>query len=209
MPVRATGLVGQYHFKTTGRDDSGFDRHATIVGGTWVPDRNGNPFGAVQLGEGSSITLPQESAFDLAAFTVVMNVRLTPSMLGADDTLITKGEQGYGAFSITRFNVFEGMAMYGHDTAQGEFLTFVSGSPLPVGPNVCVATAVDGNSVRTYINGQLYQEVLNPPPRLFNNDPVRIGGMSSSTQSYFHGVVDEVEIYNSKLSTGGVQAACN
>ena len=207
--IRAPGLVARYKLEGNGTDSSGNGHHATVVGGTWVADRFGVAGRALSMGDNSEVVLPHESAFDLAELTVVMVMKLPPVEIGIDDWFITKGITNSGAFNLRRYSFFGGLGSYGYDSPQGEKLAFLSNDPLPINRSVCVAAAMNSQSVKGYIDGQFHRETFNSSSIILNNEPVRIGGYADSTNSYMVGVVDEVQIYNTKLTQAGIQAACH
>jgi hypothetical protein len=93
------------------------------------------------------------------------------------------------------------------------------GFPVAPGEWYHVAGVYDGSSIKFYVNGQL---VVDPPPQtgiitpMLETSFLAIGSEDGRTnephligQRYFHGLIDEVELYNRSLSESEIQAIYN
>lgn len=213
-PLGSVGLVARYDFSgstTQALDSSGNGHHGALVGtqpSDFVNDRFGYYRGALSLHPSAYVQLPDEAAFDLAAYSLVMRLRL-PAVGWQDEWLISKAPYGVGGFGLWRSGVLGGYGLFGHQTAGNEWAQFFSGDPLPVNQQFCAAVTLGAAAADTYVDGVLQAHLANPPAPVFNDAPVRIGlGGDVALDTYMQGVVDDVLIFKGKLTQAQIQAVC-
>lgn len=211
-PIAPTGVavVGRYDFLGDTGDRSGNNHNATLVGSgyQWALDRYGNGSGAITLNRGQYLQLPDESAFDLTEYSLVMNVKL-PTLSWWDDYLVSKGVGMFGNYSFQRSTGLGGVAMYAHGATTGDWMGIFSNDPLPANQDICVAVTVGGGSADSYLNGVLQVHYGSVPTPTLNNEPVRFGiGGYDSPDTYMKGTLDDVTIFRGKLTQAQVQSAC-
>ena len=83
---------------------------------------------------------------------------------------------------------------------------FAGGTPVPVGEwfHIAVNYDVDDRAARIYINGEVDSTFTTGGASLLvGNGYIHIGGLPE--QQYFDGVIDEVSIYNTALSTSEIR----
>ena len=213
------GIVSWWPLDSSGADIAD-GNSGTVVGGQFVPAEVGSGFNSST----GVISVPSAANLNVSQFTFETWLRadnITPPNMvivwkgettGGEDitssyalqvsgtsvvTLPTQEEFGTGGPGKVSINLTDGL----HD--QGYF----SNSVLSVGTFHHVATTVDGQTVRIYIDGQLdaaYQQMVTP----FTNssNPLQIGGILNITDDKFQGVIDELTLYNRALTGSEIQA---
>lgn len=203
--------VAYYGFDGNGTDQIG-DSTAIIQGATFTTGRDGTSFSALEFdGIDDFVQLPNESAFDLTEFTIIIWLRLD-SLEPVDGWIISKGPL-YGNFTImvtgSDAQYWAGYASYVHVTQGGNWSSVASQEPLPIGEFFCLAISLDSSSFRSYINGQLARSAGNVSPPLLNDSPVYVGaGGYYDVSEYFRGIIDEVQIYSRVLSDSEIAQQC-
>jgi CSLREA domain-containing protein len=206
------GAVAYYDFDGDARDQSGNNHHATIHGASFTTGRDGKSNSALRFdGIDDSVQLPDESAFDLKEFTIIIWLKLE-DLSRTDDWIISKGSF-WGNFSITRkgrsSEHWAGYASYAHMTKNGNWASLASSAPLPVGEFFCLAISLDNDSFKSYLNGQLTHKTQDVSPPKLNDSPVFIGaGGYDGVSEYFRGIIDEVQIYKRKLTGAEIAQQC-
>jgi CSLREA domain-containing protein len=206
------GAVAYYDFDGDARDQSGNNHHATIHGASFTTGRDGKRNSALRFdGIDDSVQLPDESAFDLKEFTIIIWLKLE-DLSRTDDWIISKGSF-WGNFSITRkgrsSEHWAGYASYAHMTKNGNWASLASSAPLPVGEFFCLAISLDNDSFKSYLNGQLTHKTQDVSPPKLNDSPVFIGaGGYDGVSEYFRGIIDEVQIYKRKLTGAEIAQQC-
>jgi len=80
-------------------------------------------------------------------------------------------------------------------------------APLPVGQWSHLATTYDGANMKLYVNGVLVATQPQTGSLAVSNGALKIGGNSVfSGGEFFHGLIDEVRIYNRALTVDQIQA---
>ena len=186
--------------------DSIGNHDGTIEGATWTSE--GKYGSALEFdGEDDRVTIPDASDLDLThEFTVEAWVR--PDSLNYWSSIFGKGE-----------NV-PGSGISGYDLAanatggkpRGEIVNAntsasASGpSAVPTGAWTHLAFTFDGTTLRIYVNGQLEGETeteIHPGV----TEAVALIGYDPTFETYFHGRIDELRIYDEALDQGGIEAS--
>jgi hypothetical protein len=206
------GLLASYLFNGNAADSSGNGNNGTIQGTppVFVPDRFGQANGALEFnGVDNYVSLPNESSFDLTAFTITAIVRVPD--FSRRNYIISKGPN-FGNYTIMVHGPTDadtGSVSYAHRTAGGNWSAGVSNGVILVNQFVHLAVAlVDSNSYTAFMNGQQTWTSI-PSPLVLNDDSATVGRYSSATPAYFLGVVDEIRIYNRVLSANEIKALYN
>src|SRR5262249_27000799 len=71
-----------------------------------------------------------------------------------------------------------------------------------------LAATYDGATMRLYVNGNLVSSNAGTGSILTSNNPLQIGG-DNLYRHYFHGLIDNVRIYDTALSQSQIQADMN
>jgi beta-lactam-binding protein with PASTA domain len=80
---------------------------------------------------------------------------------------------------------------------------------LPIGTWTHVAMTYDGANQRLYINGVLAATRAQTGTIAVSNNPLRIGGNNAFANEFFHGLVDEVRVYNTARSAAQILTDMN
>lgn len=88
----------------------------------------------------------------------------------------------------------------------------ISNTALPINQDIMVATVVNGNFIKIYINGVLDSTTPITISNYNSSHPLQIGGiknLASHRTNYFNGIIDELELFNRALSATEIQAIYN
>jgi hypothetical protein len=193
------GLVACYSFDGNVNDATGNGNNGSVNGATLTSDRFGNTNSAYKFnGNGDSILIPNSPTLNPAALTVSVWVNVSSS---APMDIVSKDgesfERQYLLLSGGNFRAHIGKADGNFDYADGQ-------TPILAGKWYHLVQTYDGTELKMYVNGQHESSTtINVAPGgVANSDqPVRIGGGAPNSDHYwFHGVIDDVSIYNRSLS---------
>jgi len=208
-PEGSEGLVACWHFDentgTTIYDSSGNGNDGTIYGATWATGISGS---ALSFGgeDGSDyVDLGNPTSLDISyPLTIEAWIKRASFGTRTTDSIISHGDGGY-AFFLSK----------GTESRHPDRVVFATQGG-GIGGNVesvnliqdysfhHVAVTYDGISGKIYIDGYLDNSASMSPT--FNNIySLRLGGCISYGE-YFHGIIDEVCIYNRTLSASEIQA---
>ena len=209
-----SGLLASYLFNGNAADASGNGNNGTIQGSppVFVPDRFGQANGALEFNAVDNyVNLPNESSFDLTAFTITAIVRVPD--FSQRNYIISKG-QNFGNYTIMVHGPNDadtGSVSYAHQTAGGNWSAGVSSGngAIPTNQFVHFAVALNASSYQAYQNGDPTWPSI-PSPPVLNNASVTIGRLpGAGVDEFFRGVVDEIRIYNRMLSSNEIKAIYN
>jgi len=190
-------LVGWWKFDestgTTAADSSGNGNNGIVRGNPrWRPT-GGISGGAIELnGKGDYVEISNESAFDITEQITVsawVNITDVPQEWTG---IVTKGDSAWRMSTSYAKNAFH-FVVAGRDYLNGQ-MTVDSGQWHNV---VCV---YDGQQMSIYVDGQLDIKVQQTGPIATNNFPVCIGENIEVKGRCFHGLIDNVRIYDYALS---------
>lgn len=208
------GLIAYYPFNGNANDASGNGLHGTVYGATLTMDRFGATNKAYFFGGTAHITVPMNSAIFGSDFTasVWFNAQdianSWPTILDeAGNSAFRMGIVGQtsGAFPQSIGNLYA-YATHAQPNKDWELLPQFKPS-LNKYYQVVVVRA--GTNVRMYLNGELIatNQVVNPTVQpgstlFIGKEQYDLGG---SGLTVFHGVIDDIRIYNRALSASEVQ----
>ncbi|NRQ31396.1 PKD domain-containing protein [Nonomuraea sp. NN258] len=198
------GLVAAYGMNEgTGvgvGDSSSAGNPGTATATTWAAT---GKYGKALSFDGSSswVTVPDSASLRLTeGMTVEAWVR--PTTLASWRTLVMKQHAGGFAYVLTASSDSNRPHAVIHTTGEADI---GSAAALSLNTWSHLATTYDGTTLRLYVNGaQVGQRTAGGPMRT-DNGVLRIGG-NSLWGEYFHGLIDEVRIYNRALSAAQIQA---
>jgi len=200
------GLVGWWKFDesegSTVADSSGNGNDGSLQGDpVWRPD-TGKFAGALELdGSGDYVSIGNESIFDITS-QITISAWVNITSVPADWTaIVTKGDSAWRI--STEF-------------ANRRFHFAVSDSAWLNGQRSVIANEwhhvvgiYDGSKMRAYVDGKL--DVARPwNEGIESNDyPVYIGENAEQTGRFWHGLIDDVRIYNYALKEADIIALYN
>lgn len=184
------GLMAFYPFNGNADDQSGNGYHGTVNGATLTTDRFGIPNSAYYFdGANDTITSAQDDFAENNNLTVSLWVKI-PGQVAlryfgmCSDFGIFQEQNNVGlAISLPSTNNAKGQIVY------GEWHHF--------------AGTYDGSTIRAYIDGSLAEEKSWPGNISDLNRVLTFGYFNNS---YWEGYLDDVRIYNRKLSTTEIEA---
>jgi hypothetical protein len=204
-PVDTSGLVAGFGFEEgTGAsvdDKSSSNNDGSINGAAWS---DGGKYGKALSFDGVNdrIDIPDAASLDLST-EMTLEAWVKPSQLAGWRTVILKeggGGQVYGMYGSAW-----GDHPSGHVNPGTEQWTQAPAS-LPVNSWSHLALTYNGTVARLYVDGaQVSQANISGGPIQTSTGALRIGG-NAPWGEYFHGLIDEVRIYNRALSAAEIQA---
>jgi hypothetical protein len=205
LRVYPSGWLTLLRFSLDATDLSGHHNDGAVVQGSYGVDRAGTNASAIELSGTGSITLPNESVFDLASFSFVATLSPAP---GHGGTIVSKGDAAFGAFAIFVYadndSALPGRLQYFQATSAGPS-SFLLGSYVARG-NTFFQLAVTRSQLgelQVYIDGVSVYRQTGVPPALLNDAPVVLGG---GPLGAYWGTIDEVQIYDRVLDAAEVSA---
>jgi glucose/arabinose dehydrogenase/PKD repeat protein len=197
-------LVAAYAFNegsgTAIADASGNGQNGTAANTTWAA--TGKYGGALTFnGSSSRVTVPDSPLLHLTtAMTLEAWVNSTGTNAGWRD-LVYKGNDNYylSASSTPNNRPAAGGIMGG---SYGEVFGVAT---LPANTWTHLAVTYDGTTLRLYVNGTQVSNLGKTGNLATSTNPLSIGSDPIYGQ-YFQGLVDEVRIYNTALSSSEIQA---
>ena len=184
---------------TSVTDASGNGNSGTTTNTTWVPGKYGNALSFD--GASSRVTIPDASSLHLSsAMTLEAWVQSTGTNTGWCD-VIYKGDDNY---------YLSGSSYPNDRPAAGGTMGGASGqvfgtSALPLNTWTHLAATSDGTTLRLYVNGTQVGNQSVTGVLASSSNPLTLGSDSIYGQ-YFHGLIDNVRIYNVALTAAQIQS---
>jgi hypothetical protein len=197
------GLVGWWKFDETegaiAADSSGNGHRGSLRGNPiWRP-QGGKRGGAIELdGKSAFVEIANESAFDISGQLTIstwVNIKSVPQEWTA---IVTKGDTGWRLATEYSQKAFH----FGADA-----MNWLNGTTeVNASQWHHVLCVYDGQKLSTYLDGKL--DISKPwSGALGSNDfPVCIGENAEQPGRFWHGLIDDVRIYNYALSTDEIKA---
>jgi hypothetical protein len=198
-PSLKLGLVAHWKLdETTGtiaRDDSGHDHHGTLHGATFEEVTvRGKVDNALRFSGRIYIDVPDHPQFQLAEMTI--HAWIKPEAPQHFDAQIISKASNFG-LAIPRN---QAMKFYFWDVDREVDWSFA----LNKWVNLCAT--FDGQTRRFYVDGVRIASITSPPAPVVLGKPLYIGALkySNVVDSFFHGAIDDIRIYNRALSDNEV-----
>jgi chitodextrinase len=195
------GLVAAYGFNegtgTTVADASGNGNTGTISNATWTTGKYGK--GLSFNGSNTLVTINDSASLHL---TAAMTLEAWVNMGIVDnqwEDIVYKGNDNYYLEATSSKNVPAGGGTFGTAGAAA-----YGTSALPQNAWTHVAVTYDGATLRLYVNGVQVSSLARTGNLVTSTNPLQIGGDSFYRQ-YFHGIIDEVRVYNVALTAAQIQ----
>jgi hypothetical protein len=220
-PAAPAGLVTAFGFNeatgTTAINSSNVAFNGTIRQALRVPGKFGGALSFDGVNDWVTINDATNGPLDLTA-GMTLQAWVKPGSLGSWNTVVLK-ERGAGNLSY---------GLYAHDGAPQPFgfnapagytrttpvastvdTPVRAGSPLAVGVWQHLATTYDGTNMRLYVNGVLVATRAQTGSIATSNGALRIGGNNAFANEFYHGLIDEVRVYNRALSAAEIAGDMN
>ena len=180
-------------------DLSGRGNHGEITGAKWVEGVSGTALEFENPADG--VLMPASDDLDLTE-ELTIEAWINPASLAARGDPISKHQQaGYGVLLI------DAKATPTHHIAGG-WVFGASDTVLEEGQWYYVATTYDGDSIKTYINGELDGETNAPGEISHSEAGLGLGGVPRDPSMFpFFGVIDEFRVSNIVRTEEEIRAA--
>ena len=196
----ARGLVGRWTFDegkgTISHDSSGRGNHGTVMGGAkWAEGRIG---GALEFdGQDDFVSIPNESRFDITgSITVAAWIRVE-SFTKAWQSIVTKGDR---AWRLHRASDTSSVGWACSDLSRQQVGDLFGKTEVTDGQWHYVAGVLDGTKTSIFVDGELDASTNSSPSISVNDFSVLIGANAQVKGRLFHGLIDDVRIYDRALS---------
>jgi hypothetical protein len=205
------GLVAAWNFdETTGdqaKDASGHGHHGTIRG---AKHSAGKFNGAIECNQDALIEVPHAAALDEFRDGITVSAWVKRE---ADSTwnMILSREVRDGPSEYYGLAVVKNKALFSIDPDGAHYQNIKSDEDMPAGEWIHLAGTYDNKAFKVYVNGRLVKSSPCAVSFKFaDQNPLIIGG-NTNTQGEkwvdcFHGLIDEVRLYNRALSEDDIQA---
>ncbi len=184
-------------------DASGNGNTGTISGATWAGT---GKFGKALMFNGTSarVTITDSPSLDLTT-GMTLEAWVNPATsAGAWRDVIYKGSDAYFLeASSSKAGVPGGGGTFG-----GLDMVVYGPSVIPAGSWSHLALTYDGAAIRLYVNGVQVASGSRSGTIITSTNPLQIGGDNLFGQ-FFHGMIDEVRVYNRALSAAQIQSDMN
>ena len=197
------GLVAYYPFNGNVNDASGNGNNGTVFGATLTTDRFGNPNSAYYFnGSTDYITAPLTSTVFNGDFTASVWFNAYDSVNSA--TLLHEQQQAFDE-GISG-NILNTFADPGYYDPEGRDWYLLDNSPIPTNSYCQVVVTKSGTNTTMYLNSLVVATSPVGTNALLAGSFLTIGRADVSVypQSAFHGVIDDIRIYNVALSSNQV-----
>ncbi|MHC4506636.1 MAG: LamG domain-containing protein, partial [Planctomycetota bacterium] len=202
----ARGLVGHWKFDegrgTTARDSSGEGHHGAVKGGArWARGKVGNAL--FFDGEDDHVAIPDKAAFDITGNITVAAWIKVASFTKEFQAIITKGDRSWRLHRDRHKRNLEWACTGLSHRTYGD----LSGSSaVDDGRWHHVAGVYDGTRTYLYVDGKVDASVMTSGAIRPADHPICIGHNAARRGRHFHGLIDDVRIYERALSAAEVRA---
>jgi hypothetical protein len=195
------GLIAEYTFNGNANDKSHFNNNGIVVNATLTTDRFDNPESAYQFDGTAYISIPNSSSLSSPKRELTQCAWVQITQWGWYGNtfvpiIMKSNTSGYNFqyrlavspdYLITSINNWDNSANVLFNTQLNEWYFF--------------ATVLENDTVKSYINGELYDKSLMLYGTI-NSDtnPLEIGRDMPGAEEDFFGKIDDVKIYNRALS---------
>eukprot|EP01060_Flectonema_neradi_P026648 TRINITY_DN3582_c0_g1_i2.p1 TRINITY_DN3582_c0_g1~~TRINITY_DN3582_c0_g1_i2.p1 ORF type:complete len:1436 (+),score=300.40 TRINITY_DN3582_c0_g1_i2:392-4699(+) len=201
------GLRAYYPFDGNANDVSGNNRHGAVSGATLTSDRLGNPNSAYYFnGVNNIINLGTAGFTNMERFSVSawVNLASDPSVLGAIVSCRRTPSAEAFSLEVTKDGFPRTEYIYAF-----EWERWVTGPVrLEIGQWTHIATVMDSTGVSFYVDGvEVARNNGGGSLKSEHTQNTAIGARSDGQFHFFHGMIDEVRIWDRALTADEVMAA--
>jgi hypothetical protein len=196
----------------TTNDASGNGHVGAVREAQFVPGRFGNALSFDGINDWVTVTDTTSSPLDLTN-GMTIEAWVNPTTLAGWETVVMKERAGgltYALYAHDGGTLAGGAAEPAGYNRIGADQAVRGAGTLPTGEWTHLAFTYDGQNQRLYVNGQLVRTRAQTGLNAQNNNALRIGGnnvnITTFASEFFHGMIDEVRIYNRALSLSEIQA---
>ena len=203
------GLLGRWTFDegkgAIAGDVSGRDNHGKIMGGAkWAKGKIG---GALEFdGSDDFVSIPNEGAFDITDGVTVSAWIRVESFTKPWQAFVTKGDR---AWRLHRANETKGVGFACSDLSRQEVGDLLGKADIADSQWHHVAGVLDGDKALIFVDGVKDTSAASSPKISVNDYPVLIGANAQRAGRLFHGLIDDVRIYDRALSADELRVLAN
>jgi hypothetical protein len=205
-----SGLVAQYLFNGNANDNTGHGHDGTVYGPIMAPDRFGNPDGAYYFdGLDDYIEVPDDPELKPQSVSLVIWVNIDPA--GSQNS--KAGSDGYIIFKRNVLTAnFEGYQISASPSQIHGTVSSTSGTQVSVylpsmpGEWHQIAMTADSQNIKMYLDGEFVSEKPTGFPLNYAADNLYFGNSQEWFYKYYHGLIDEISIYNRILSADEIRS---
>jgi len=186
----------------TAASDAAGDHDGTVKGNPlWLPD-GGMRDGALQLdGDGDYVEIPDHADFDLIEQITVSAWIRVDTFDRQWHAIVTKGDS---AWRLHRYRGYDTIGF--HYTRPGTTYAAANGvRSVNDGQWHHVAGTCDGSTICLYVDGALDGSSATSGPMATNSYPVLIGENAEKRSRCWHGLIDDVRLYDVALDAHEIQ----
>tara|TARA_Y100001934_G_scaffold282129_1_gene394544 strand:+ start:2953 stop:4356 length:1404 start_codon:yes stop_codon:yes gene_type:complete len=200
------GLIGHWTFDdgkgSIARDVSGRGNHGAVKGGAkWTKGRIG---GGLEFdGKDDFVAIPNESQFDITGSITVSAWVRVESFTRPWQAIVTKGDR---AWRLQRASRSRSVGFACSDLSRKQVGDLLGKKDVADGEWHHVAGVLDGNRISIFVDGLLDTSKPSSPNISVNDYAVFIGANSQAGGRLFHGLIDDVRIYDRALSVEELRA---
>jgi len=191
---------------TTASDSSGYGHAGTLMGSpVWQPS-GGKVDGALEFnGNGDYVNLGRKSNFDITEL-ITVTAWIKVSRFENDwSAIVTKGDSAWRLQRDSGTNCLE-FACSGLNVPDTQWNNILGKVNVNDGQWHHAAGVYDGSKLYLYVDGRLDVSSNAPGSINVNDYPVYIGENAEETERFWHGLIDDVRIYNYALGEGEILA---
>ena len=199
-----SGPVAAYSFDAgegeVAEDVTGNAHDGEIEGAEWFD--NGKFGSALSFdGENDCVTVADAPDLQLTE-ELTLEAWVKPQGAIPHDPVIYKQQEGYLSYSLQLGWGVDGLAEGYIGEDEENYQNVFSPDPLDANVWTHLAFTYDGHLIRLFVNGEEVADQLAPSTVLASNGALLIG---CAPGEYFHGLIDEIRIYNRALGAGELQ----
>jgi hypothetical protein len=205
------GRMAWYRFNGNVADSSGNGQHATTGGGvSYVTDRHGNSFGAIELnGTSGFVQAPAGVWFNGGPYTVSCWVRPNSATNWARIYDFGNGNANDNILA-TLFQTLNNRQQVEHYLGTSSAGFAITNTPgLRMGQWNHFLSQYDGTTLRVYINGMLVASSVITAPRMVRRTLCYIGRSNWVGDAFANAAFDDFIIYNRALSENEISVLAN
>lgn len=215
--VPKEGLVAYYEFNNDAKDSSGLGNNGRFSQTEMVADRNGNEKSACRFnGKSSMVQVSPHDTLDEVRDAVTIAAWIKPASWDPwfYMPIVCKGSSTrfYGLMLMGKGNSW----LKGKDSSTcfelcrlkpgvNVFVRTYSDAKIEIGEWQHVAISYENGIVRAYLNGELVGKAEAGGPLLSGKSPLYIGCDPEGGLEFFNGDMDDLRIYNRRLTSKEVE----
>ena len=185
----------------TAKDLSGNDNDGTPNGAKWVAGKFKD---ALEFDDGDFVECGKGESLNLGDSDLTIGAWIKQKNFDGYQMILTKGKPGVGANKGYRLRIEQGGAPLFTVTGDQE-TDLNSRKPLPKFDEWFHIVGVkDAKNMTIYVDGKEWAQAATPPGSTDNEVPLQIGRYPDG-QWYFHGIIDEVFIFDVALSVTDIE----